>query len=136
MSEPRVGVYMLDVGQGDCTFVVGPRDAAPVLFDCPDAYVAERFVKDHGITRLSAAIASHLDRDHVGGFLPFLHAFRALHGPSSVEAFYVNADKKPDPELRRAAYALLEQAIEWDRQGEVPLYGSFREGTTKRVCGG
>lgn len=137
MSEPRVGVYMLDVGQGDCTFVVGPSgDAAPVLFDCRDRYVAERFVKDHGIDRLSAAVVSHLDQDHIRGLLPFLRSFRSQHGPRSVEAFYVNVDRKPDPELRRAAYVLLERVIEWDRQGEVPLFGSFREGTTKRVCAG
>lgn len=136
-AEPRVGVYMLDVGQGDCTFVVGPgTDAAPVLFDCRDEYVAERFVKDHGINRLSAAIVSHLDLDHVRGMMPFLRHFLAEHGPGSVQAFYANIDKKPDPALRRAAYLLMQQAVAWDRKGEIPLGASSREVAAKRICGG
>jgi hypothetical protein len=48
MGEP-LRVFFLDVGQGDCTFVVPPvAESAPILFDCADSYVAERFVAAHG----------------------------------------------------------------------------------------
>lgn len=49
--SPLLRVFFLDVGQGDCTFIVPPDgEGAPILFDCADAYVAERFVANHGIT--------------------------------------------------------------------------------------
>lgn len=60
MGSP-LGVYFMDVGQGDCSFVVPPDGAGAILFDCNDAHVADRFVVDHGITHLSAVVASHLD---------------------------------------------------------------------------
>jgi beta-lactamase superfamily II metal-dependent hydrolase len=62
---------MLDVGQGDCTIVVLPaahgEEPSAIVFDCADAYVAERFVANHAIKRLRAVVASHLDIDHIRG---------------------------------------------------------------------
>ena len=57
-GEQALGIYFLDVGQGDCTFVVPPAgEGRPILFDCNDAYVALRFVANHGITHLAAVVA-------------------------------------------------------------------------------
>lgn len=41
-----LSVYFLDVGQGDCTFIVPPEgEGDPIMFDCPDPYVAERYTR-------------------------------------------------------------------------------------------
>jgi len=73
MGKADLSVFFLDVGQGDCTFIVPPEgEGAPILFDCADELVASRFCTDHGITDLQAVVASHLDIDHVRGMLPFL----------------------------------------------------------------
>lgn len=73
MQGDLLKVFFLDVGQGDCTFVVPPSgESAPILFDCSDAYVAERFVANHDIADLAAVVVSHLDQDHIKGLLPFL----------------------------------------------------------------
>ncbi|MFO0605017.1 MAG: hypothetical protein U0324_17690 [Polyangiales bacterium] len=62
----RLEIYRHDVGQGDCTVVIPPDgEGAPILFDCADLYVAERFCDNHGITRLAAVVVSHLDVDHI-----------------------------------------------------------------------
>ena len=72
MTSEQMQVFALDVGQGDCTFIIPPGDGNhAVLFDCHDSYVAERFVADHKLTCVTVVI-SHLDRDHVVGIRPFL----------------------------------------------------------------
>lgn len=113
-----LGVYMLDVGQGDCTFIIPPLAAgehepavAPILFDCADAYVAERFVANHQITRLSAVIASHLDIDHIRGLLPFLRGFFAAG--NRVDRVLVALDRFADQEADHNLRALLEQVLDW-----------------------
>jgi len=136
MARPQgVGVYALDVGQGDCTFVLGPDEGTAVLFDCRDDYVAQQFVKDYRITRLVAAIASHLDLDHIRGMLPFLRWF--LRSGGKVDSLYTGPDQKPDPDLRKAAYLFLKQAVDWDEAGVIPMGGSLRDGMApKRVWSG
>lgn len=111
MSSP-LGVYFLDVGQGDCSFIVPPAGGA-VLFDCNDAYVAERFVADHGINHLAAAVVSHLDVDHIRGVLPFLEGFLARGG--KVDEVYLGMDAKPEERLNETCTALLDRAIAWER---------------------
>jgi competence protein ComEC len=65
----RATVTFLDVGQGDATLIRHPGGAA-VLFDGgpPEARVY-RLVKEAGVRRLSAVVATHASRDHHGGLL-------------------------------------------------------------------
>jgi hypothetical protein len=108
-------VYMLDVGQGDCTFIVPPKgEGHPILFDCADAYTAERFVSNHEITHLSAVVVSHLDHDHICGLLPFLRSF--FENGGRVDRFLVGLDRIPHRGDGAALRALIEQALEWERQ--------------------
>ena len=117
----RLGVYVLDVGQGDCTFVVPPSgEGDPVLFDCADAPTAERFVANHRIDHLSAVIASHLDEDHVGGLLPFLRGH--FEQGKTVGALYLTADRAVPRRITSALAALLDQAMRWE---ETPPCAGF-----------
>lgn len=110
-----LGLYFLDVGQGDCTFIVPPAGAAdPILVDCNDAYVAERFVANHRIKRLRAVVASHLDRDHIRGLVPFLETFFA--GGGIVDSLYVNRDRPlPAGGDGQEIALLLDRALAWDQ---------------------
>ena len=70
----RLGVYVLDVGQGDAIAVRTPRgrwllvDAGPDIagFDAGARRVVP-FLRSHGVRRLEAWFATHPDLDHVGG---------------------------------------------------------------------
>ena len=110
----RLGIYFLDVGQGDCTFVVPPAgQGSPVLFDCADLYVAERFVANHEITDLQAVVASHLDIDHIRGLLPFLlNHFKAGR---RVFNLIIGLDRVPRRDRSKHLRQLIAQALEWDR---------------------
>jgi beta-lactamase superfamily II metal-dependent hydrolase len=128
-SSP-LGVYFLDVGQGDCTLVVPPAgEGAPILFDCADAYVAQRFVANHGIRDLRAVVASHLDADHVRGLLPFLLTHFADGG--RVERLVLFADRVPAPNKSGALRELGAAALRWERAPPHPgfvLKASHRDG--------
>ena len=107
-------IFFLDVGQGDCTFVVPPSDESdPILFDCRDDYVAERFVADHRIENLRAVVASHFDLDHVRGMLPFLKTH--FEEGRRLDKLVMFPDRVPRPGRNANLRALMKQAIEWER---------------------
>lgn len=113
--------------------MVAPEGQDPILFDCADAYVAERFVKDHSIRRLHAAVVSHLDRDHIAGMLGFLKNF--LEQGGTVGALYISLDR-PVEGLGAAASELLTQALQWDKEGKLPLAPSHRDIAPRPICQG
>jgi beta-lactamase superfamily II metal-dependent hydrolase len=130
-ADPSLlGVYFLDVGQGDCTFVVPPSgQGAPILFDCADAYAAQRFVANHGIRDLRSVVASHLDADHVRGLLPFLRTHFADN--RKVDRLVLFADRVPVAGRNCALRELVATALAWEREppheGFV-LKGNHRDG--------
>jgi beta-lactamase superfamily II metal-dependent hydrolase len=87
-------VFCLDVGQGDCTFVLPPDDAPAILFDCKDAHVARMFVRHHRIKKLSAIVFSHLDVDHIAGGQQFIEDF--LTGGGVIDYVYIDPDRPLD----------------------------------------
>lgn len=121
-----MSVYVLDVGQGDCSVVIPPR-GCPILFDCADANVAWHFMWDQGIRRLSAVVASHLDLDHIGGMLCFLAEFLAAGG--RVDEVYLDHEQSGHHERREAAL-LTEQLLKWRRPYRLKL---FRPGSGAKV---
>jgi beta-lactamase superfamily II metal-dependent hydrolase len=119
MSDDRLGVYILDVGQGDCTFIVPPKgQGAPILFDCNDAYVAERFTSNHNINRLHAVVASHLDRDHIRGIVPFL--LNHFAAGRTLALLVLGIDRIPTKGENKEIAALIEQALLWDAAPPCP----------------
>jgi competence protein ComEC len=68
-------VHFLDVGHGDCAII--ECDDHAMIIDggnsgCSDLVYA--YLKEHDITRLDYAIASHPDADHIGGLPAAFHA--------------------------------------------------------------
>lgn len=130
-DEPGgVSIYALDVGQGDCTFILDREpEAGAILFDCNDAYVAERFVVDHGIRTLHAVVVSHLDRDHIAGMLPFLRWFISSD-ERQLGRIYIGRDR---PKLGEVATQLVHQALEWADQKRCVLYPPTTSDVETRV---
>lgn len=126
-----VAVYMLDVGQGDCTFVLSgnPSDGA-VLFDCKDPYVAERFVVDHGIQTLHAVVVSHLDADHIAGMLPFLRWY--LSTGRTLGRVYAGIDRDRTS-IGDTAARLLDALLRWNTEKKISLEAPQRGGQPTEV---
>lgn len=70
-------IYFIDVGQGDCTFIITPYGKR-ILIDGgegnSDKYdygekVVFPYLLDRGIKRIDYIIASHADSDHIGGLI-------------------------------------------------------------------
>ncbi|HEX4421268.1 MAG TPA: hypothetical protein VH165_25310 [Kofleriaceae bacterium] len=119
MADDRLAIYVLDVGQGDCTFIVPPEgQGAPILVDCNDWYVAERFVANHGIVHLDAVIASHLDRDHIRGIVPFLMNHFAVG--RSLGKLIIGIDRQLKGAEQREIAILLRQALAWSSHPPCP----------------
>lgn len=91
--QPHQGieVFALDVGQGDATLILPPGHS-PLLFDCADDWVVSQVLRSWGIQELSAVIASHLDRDHIGGLQQFLENYTKSGG--KVGRIYLSTDSR------------------------------------------
>lgn len=73
-------IYFVDVGQGDCTFIVTPKNKT-ILIDGGGSLLDEfdvgkriiiPYLLDRGYTTIDYIIISHFDQDHVGGILSVL----------------------------------------------------------------
>lgn len=69
-------VHFIDVGQGDCALIQSGGDA--VLMDAGLTATSDQviaYLRDAGVTRLTAAVATHPHEDHIGGMAAILQAF-------------------------------------------------------------
>lgn len=138
ISQCRIITFFLDVGQGDCTFIILPDRRSAVLLDCADAYVADRFVSDRDVEHLSAIVVSHLDRDHIGGMLSFMKSF--LKAGGSVGKVYVGIDRvfpAGNGSAKSTAEELLEQLMRWAADGYFEICAPMRDDDQpKCICEG
>jgi competence protein ComEC len=92
-APDRLTVSFLDVGQGDATLIQHP-DGSAVLFDGgpADARVA-RLLRQAGVRRLSAVVATHASADHHGGLPEVVRRF-------PVDVLIDGGDGTADPDFR------------------------------------
>lgn len=130
----RLEIYCLDTGQGDCTVILPPHtEGDPILFDCADPYIAERFLDNHAIRRLEAVVASHLDIDHVGGLLSLLTNYFTRGG--RVGRLILAIDRQGHGD---AAAALIDAAVRWADNPPCPdfeLVAPHRGNNRLRLAG-
>ena len=102
-APDRLTISFLDVGQGDATLIQHP-DGSAVLFDGgpAEARVA-RLLRQAGVRRLSAVVATHASADHHGGLLEVVRRF-------PVDLLLDGGDGTADPDFRR----LLSEASDRD----------------------
>jgi hypothetical protein len=136
MNPPAVAVcYIVDVGMqaggrsGSSSVVIFPQSRKPkcphaVVVDCGDrSRTTLRLLQDHKISRIDHIFISHNDRDHAGGILDLVNAFRNRVG----QVWLLQDRPGPDigyfPELRRFKDAGFIKGIRWLQrdEGEVCL---------------
>lgn len=107
----RVAVYMLDVGQGDCTVVLLPDDHV-VIFDCANDYVLRKILDGWNTPAIAAFVLSHLDQDHIAGALQFLQSWTR---PIDTVYMSVDRDVGGDHDDAKRAKRLLDYVVEQSR---------------------
>ena len=72
---PSLQISMIDVGQGNCFFVRGPKGNT-YLLDCGSTtvtevakYRVEPYLKSQGVAELDYVFVSHGDQDHINGII-------------------------------------------------------------------
>ncbi len=100
----RLTVSFFDVGQGDATLIQHP-DGSAVLFDGgpADARVA-RLLRQAGVDRLSAVVATHASADHHGGLAEVLRQFQ-------VDLLVDGGDGTADPDFLRVLATARQRGI-------------------------
>ncbi len=77
-------IYFVDVGQGDCTFIVTPKNKTILIdgggstgsdFDVGESTLLP-YILDRGYKKIDLMFISHFDQDHVGGLLTILREFK------------------------------------------------------------
>ena len=84
--DENVTVHFIDVGQGDSIFVDTP--GLDMLIDGGlkgqgDTVVA--YLQELGITRIDYVVATHPDRDHIGGLIKVFWAYDENHAPRVID---------------------------------------------------
>ena len=73
LTHSELDIFVIDVGQGDSTLIVGPLDNGQrftMLIDAgigSSATTVEPLLEQLGVTELDVVVATHYDSDHVGG---------------------------------------------------------------------
>lgn len=108
-------VHFLDVGQGDCALIVSGEDA--ILIDAGVTAMGERviqYLKEAGVSHLTAAIGTHAHEDHIGGMAAVLRTF-------PTETLYLPAQTAST----RSYEAMLEAAEDMGTKVQVPSPGQI-----------
>ncbi|MBQ8967562.1 ComEC/Rec2 family competence protein [Ruminococcus sp.] len=86
-------VHFIDVGQGDCTLVMSKGEIMVIdSGDRDDSNRVEKYLLEHGVTRINYLIATHPHADHIGEMAEIMGTF-------TVDNFimpYVPEDYIPD----------------------------------------
>lgn len=120
-SSDELYVSFLDVGQGDATFIVSP-DGTQVLIDGgPDSAVLRALARRMPFfdRTLDIVIATHMDRDHIGGLVEVLERYR-------VGTVILNGNRHDTPSARAFGRAVEGEGAHVRiarRDDRVPLGG-------------
>lgn len=88
-------IYFVDVGQGDCTFIVTPNNKTILIdgggsdskeFDVGKSTLLP-YILDRGVTKIDYIVITHFDQDHVGGILTILEELKVgkVYIPKQIE---------------------------------------------------
>jgi beta-lactamase superfamily II metal-dependent hydrolase len=124
-TDRAVGVFLVDVGQGDATVVLPPEgEGGAIIFDCRDDHTLGALLRNWGVERISAVIASHLDIDHIAGLTGLLTSFG-----DRIDRVFLSTDRDVCSEARNAqtARALIARAVAGRQQGAWELIPNTRD---------
>jgi competence protein ComEC len=123
--DPFFHVYMLDIGQGDCTLIVEPFSRSAVMIDCGGnlyrdnvEQVVYPFLQSIQVNHLDALIVTHDDFDHNGGV-------DNLSKLISIDSIITNPNKTPS--VSYPFFSLLPDRQEQGNDGSILSYFVYDE---------
>ena len=132
--EKQVEITMLDIGQGDCFFMMTPKgtthliDGGSSTMKSPAKNAIEPFLKSKGISALDYVWVSHGDMDHVNGIEEMMERQRI---GVKIKNVILTPEEFWDERLEKVA----EIAV----KNEIPVYTTekgkiWKEGGLKMTC--
>ena len=75
--NPTLKIYFIDVGQGDCTLIITPKDKK-ILIDGGEGKneILLPYLLDRGINKIDYIIISHFDSDHCNGLIEVMEKIK------------------------------------------------------------
>lgn len=84
-STDKLKIHFIDIGQGDCIFIQFP-DGKNMLIDSgkkgvhtdggkPNLEVIKDYLRNLGVNKITVALATHADEDHIGNFSELYSAY-------------------------------------------------------------
>src|SRR5262245_16535038 len=106
ITQGRLQIYALDVGQGDSTVIITPEGKS-VLIDAGPPQAGDEVVaalRKRDVQSLDLAVASHPHADHIGGMRPVIENFE-------VKNFLDSGQVYASKEFERMLRAIKEKRI-------------------------
>lgn len=110
------GIYMLDVGQGECIVVID-KDEKAYMFDGGSSSrknIAENviipFLKSMGVNEIAAIFLSHPDEDHINGIDALLT--KANHECMQIDGLYMYSESVKRGEYEQLIPIALDSGVE------------------------
>jgi competence protein ComEC len=108
VTQGRLQIYALDVGQGDSELIITPEGKS-VLIDAGTPQAADEVVaalRKRDVRSLDLAVATHPHADHIGGMRSVIENF-------GVKNFLDSGKKYPSKEYQRMLEAIAEKGIKF-----------------------
>ena len=77
-NDRALEVHVIDVDQGDSTLIITP-DKKSILIDAGEDIYARNVIRElkiSGINQIDIVVATHFDKDHIGGLDKVLNNFK------------------------------------------------------------
>ena len=120
--NPFFHVYVLDIGQGDCTLIVEPFKRSVVMIDCGQNLYRDNVesivlpvLEDLQIHSIDYCIVTHSDFDHSGGVEELDEKFDIKH---------IVTSSKEDINVSYPFYSLLEDR-DYDNENDMSIISYF-----------
>ncbi|MDR0840627.1 MAG: MBL fold metallo-hydrolase [Christensenellaceae bacterium] len=133
-AQDGLHAYVLDVGQGDCTFLRSPAGRTMLIDAGERGYypAIAAFLRKQGVKKLDVVVATHPDSDHIGSMPDIIDNFEigAFYMPdventtSTFESMLAALERRSGPTY--AAYGGKDVSLDWDSTVTVDVLSPLK----------